>query len=181
MKTKPIFASIPLPEGMPPTFAASRSYMHWYLEGIVDRKLRSDFVVEAEVVVYTGAAGAAPQGVGGQPGMAQAGGAPGGAGAPQPIAPGFGEPVEMGPPGGAAGGYGQPGGMQLPGGVQADPAGFQQPAGPQPIASPPAPAGGAPSAEALPGSFAADWYPDPWLQSRLRYWDGNAWTGHLAE
>jgi sporulation-control protein spo0M len=188
---------IPLPEGMPPTFAASRSYMHWYLEGIIDRKLRSDFVVEAEVVVYTGAPGAGPQ-AGAQPGMGQPGGAP------QPIAPGFGQPVEMGAPGGfgqpgggdagygqpgapgqpggaAPGGYAQPGGMQLPGGVQADPSGFQQPAGPQPIASPPAPPGGAPSAEALPGSFPADWYPDPWLQSRLRYWDGNAWTGHLAE
>jgi hypothetical protein len=187
---------IPLPEGMPPTFAASRSYMHWYLEGIVDRKLRSDFVVEAEVVVYTGAPGAGPQmgaaqpgmgqpgqpGMGqpGQPGMAQPGHPGGQPGAPQPMAPGFGEPVEMGQPGGHAQ-PGQGGPVQLPGGVQVDPAGFQQPAGPQPIASPPAAPGGAPSAEALPGSFPPDWYPDPWLQSRLRYWDGNAWTGHLAE
>ena len=133
---------IPVPEGSPPTFAAAKSYMHWYLEGIVDRKLRGDFVVEAEIVVYTGAAGAA---------------------AAQPAA------------------VGQPAGMQLPGGVQPDPATFGQPGGaPQPIAAPLGPPGGAPSAEAQPGSFPADWYPDPWLQARLRYWDGNAWTGHTA-
>ena len=136
---------IPLPEAMPPTFAAAKSYMHWYLEGIVDRKMRSDFVVEAEMVVYTGS----PEAVAQQPMAAAA----------QPAA----APA-----------------MQLPGGVQPEP--FpQQHGAPQPIASPPAPPGGAPSAEALPGSFSPDWYPDPWLQSRLRYWDGNAWTGHVAD
>ncbi len=25
------------------------------------------------------------------------------------------------------------------------------------------------------------WYGDPWRQTRLRYWDGTAWTGHTAE
>jgi Protein of unknown function (DUF2510) len=30
--------------------------------------------------------------------------------------------------------------------------------------------------EAVP----AGWYPDPWRQSRLRYWDGQQWTGHTA-
>jgi hypothetical protein len=25
------------------------------------------------------------------------------------------------------------------------------------------------------------WYGDPWRQTRLRYWDGAAWTGHTAE
>ena len=126
---------IPLPEGVPPTFAAAKSYMHWYIEGIVDRKMRSDFVCEAEVVVYTGA---------GEPGAQQAGQV-----ASVPVAAGVAAP--------------------------------QGPVAPQPIASPPAPPGGAPSAEALPGSFPADWYPDPWLHARLRYWDGNAWTGHTAE
>jgi hypothetical protein len=24
------------------------------------------------------------------------------------------------------------------------------------------------------------WYDDPWRQTRLRYWDGTAWTGHTA-
>jgi sporulation-control protein spo0M len=136
---------IPLPEGMPPTYAASRSHMHWFLEGIIDRKMRSDFVVEAEMVVYTGA----PDAVGPQ----QAGYAvqPAGYGAPQ---------------------------MPLPGGVAPEP--FPQQQAPQPIASPPAPPGGAPTAEATPGSFPPDWYPDPWLHARIRYWDGNAWTGHTS-
>jgi hypothetical protein len=102
----------------------------------------------------------------------------------QPVAPGFGQPVEMGPPGGQPGygqpGYGQPGGAPLPGGVQADPNAFpQQHGAPQPIAAPLAP-GGAPGADAQPGSFSPDWYPDPWLQARIRYWDGNAWTGHTS-
>lgn len=133
---------IPLPEGSPPTFAAAKSYMHWYLEGIIDRKLRSDFVVEAEIVVYTGAPGAGPQ----QPGYAQP---------QQPVA--------------------------LPGGIQVGPDAIPHQVGaPQPIAAPLAP-GGAPGADAQPGSFPPDWYADPWLQARIRYWDGNAWTGHTAQ
>jgi len=125
---------IPLPENSPPTFAAEKSHMHWYIEGIVDRKLRSDFVCEAEVVVYTGAPGAV---------------------AAQPVA------------------------AALPLGGQAEPIGGQP--APQPIAAPPGPPGGAPAAEARPGSFPPDWYPDPWLQARIRYWDGNAWTGHVSD
>jgi Protein of unknown function (DUF2510) len=33
-----------------------------------------------------------------------------------------------------------------------------------------------------PESLAAqpDWYPDPWEQARLRYWDGQQWTGHTS-
>ena len=27
---------------------------------------------------------------------------------------------------------------------------------------------------------AADWYPDPYGRSELRYWDGNAWTDHVS-
>ena len=157
---------IPLPENSPPTFAATKSYMHWFLEGIVDRKMRSDFVVEAEVVVYTGApnaqpptgyATAAPQAV-------PAGAAPAG----QPAPGGF-PPPETG----------QPVGGGLPMGGTPQPIGGQP--APQPIAPPLGPPGGAPSAEALPGSYTADWYPDPWLNARLRYWDGNAWTGHTAD
>jgi sporulation-control protein spo0M len=141
---------IPLPEGVPPTFAAAKSYMRWYLEGVVDRKMRSDFTTEAEVVVFSGDAA-----------LAQAA-----AGQPQ------------------VGGYaaaGQSAGMPLPGGAQAPPGTFGQPGGSQPLAAPLGPPGGAPSAEAQPGSFPAEWYPDPWLHKRLRYWDGNAWTGHLAD
>ncbi|MSW84519.1 MAG: DUF2510 domain-containing protein [Actinobacteria bacterium] len=29
-------------------------------------------------------------------------------------------------------------------------------------------------------SRAADWYPDPQGLHRLRYWDGTAWTDHIA-
>ena len=53
---------IALDPGVPPSFSAAKSHLHWYLEGVVDRKLRSDFVVEAELVVYTGDAEAPPQG-----------------------------------------------------------------------------------------------------------------------
>ena len=28
---------------------------------------------------------------------------------------------------------------------------------------------------------AAGWYADPWAQALLRWWDGNAWTGHTLE
>jgi hypothetical protein len=44
-----------------------------------------------------------------------------------------------------------------------------QPAQPEP---PPQPA------ESLP---AADWYDDPYGQTRLRYWDGQSWTQHTAQ
>lgn len=56
---------------------------------------------------------------------------------------------------------------------------------------------GAPTAPAAPGVIAAagtalatpaaggahppGWYPDPWLHKRLRWWDGNVWTEHMAD
>jgi sporulation-control protein spo0M len=173
---------IPLPENSPPTFAAAKSYMHWFLEGIVDRKMRSDFVVEAEVVVYTGH----PDAVGPQPAggyAAAAAGAPGAQPAAAHPAPG-GQAPPSGFPQSPAGDFaqpetGQPVGGGLPMGGQPEPIGGQP--APQPIAAPMGPPGGSPSAEAAPGSYPADWYPDPWLHARLRYWDGNAWTGHTAE
>jgi hypothetical protein len=123
---------IPLPRGVPPSFAAHKSNMHWFVEGVVDRKLRGDFVVEAELVVYTGSPGAP-------------------AAQPAPAQP-------------AAG---------------AQPAPTQPAAPPQPAAAPPAPDPGFVAAGQAPGT-PAGWYADPWLHARLRYWDGNAWTGHTA-
>ncbi len=120
---------IGLPAGVPPCFVTGKSNMHWFLEGVVDRRMKSDFVVEAEIVVYTGTPG---------PGAAPASQASTAGAAPQPIA-----------------------------------------AAAQPAAS--APSAGSPSATAAPGSHPAAWYADPWLHARLRYWDGNAWTGHTAE
>ena len=35
-----------------------------------------------------------------------------------------------------------------------------------------------PAANVLP---PADWYPDPKAEKRLRYWDGSAWTEHVAD
>ena len=44
---------------------------------------------------------------------------------------------------------------------------------------------GAMSVEPLPDPTPqlppADWYPDPHGVARLRYWDGQQWTGHTAE
>jgi sporulation-control protein spo0M len=52
---------VELPPNSPPTFNAARNHMHWFVEGIIDRKLRGDHVVEAEVAVYTGAPNGAGQ------------------------------------------------------------------------------------------------------------------------
>jgi hypothetical protein len=120
---------VALPIGVPPCFQTGRSHMHWFIEGVVDRRMRSDYVVEAELAVYTGTPGAAP--------------------ATQPAAAG------------------------------AAPAAATPAAAAPPTA--PAPAAGTPDATAAPGSHPASWYPDPWLHARLRYWDGNAWTGHTAD
>jgi CBS domain-containing membrane protein len=34
---------------------------------------------------------------------------------------------------------------------------------------------------AVAPSFAADWYPDPLAQARLRYWDGSRWTDNTSQ
>lgn len=53
----------------------------------------------------------------------------------------------------------------------------------------PGPAGATGAASATPEAAtttqsaalpAAAWYPDPWGQARLRWWDGEAWTGHTS-
>jgi sporulation-control protein spo0M len=117
-----------LPVGVPPCFQTQKSHLHWYVEGVVNRRLRSDFVVEAELAVYTGTPG------------------------PAAVQPAAAQPVAA------------------------------QPAAAAPAQAAPAqPAGAAPAATAEPGSHPAAWYPDPWLAARLRYWDGNAWTGHTAD
>ena len=128
---------VALPAGVPPCFETGKNHLHWYIEGVVNRRLRSDFVVEAELAVYTGT--------------------PGPAGAQQA------QPAQQPEQVAAAA-------QQVPSVVA------------QPVAAQPAAAGGdAPSATAEPGSFPAAWYADPWLAARLRYWDGNAWTGHTAD
>jgi uncharacterized protein len=43
-------------------------------------------------------------------------------------------------------------------------------------------AGGPPEAYDPPGeNVPAGWYPDPWRQAALRWWDGNAWTGEVQQ
>ncbi|MDQ3935837.1 MAG: DUF2510 domain-containing protein, partial [Actinomycetota bacterium] len=64
--------------------------------------------------------------------------------------------------------YPPPGGSPV-GGPQAAPV---QPAPVQPAAPMPPP----PMVQLPP----ADWYPDPHGQARLRYWDGQQWTVHIA-
>jgi hypothetical protein len=89
---------------------------------------------------------------------------------------GAGAAPTAGYPGQQAGGYAQPpatpaGGATTVGNLP--PAQAAPPAQAQPAASagsPPPPAGG-----------AADWYPDPRGEKRLRYWDGSQWTHHVAD
>jgi hypothetical protein len=92
-------------------------------------------------------------------------------------------------PGGAGARGGAPaGGAQPPAG------GYQQQAAAPPAtapapataATPPAaavtpPATAAGGGDAPPPGGAADWYPDPRGEKRLRYWDGSTWTHHTAD
>jgi hypothetical protein len=57
------------------------------------------------------------------------------------------------------------GGATSVGTVQPEPVAPAQPVTPEPAAAPP----------------AADWYPDPRGEKRLRYWDGAQWTDHTAD
>jgi hypothetical protein len=76
-----------------------------------------------------------------------------------------------------------PAGYQQPAATAAPPAAASPGAGPaaaaQPVAAA-APAAAAP-ADAPPPGGAADWYPDPRGEKRLRYWDGAQWTHHTAD
>lgn len=49
-----------------------------------------------------------------------------------------------------------------------------------PPAAAPAPAPAAPT-QPMPALPKADWYPDPSGAKRLRYWNGTAWTDHVAD
>ena len=57
-----------------------------------------------------------------------------------------------------------------------DPAPAYQP----PAAPTPEPAPAAPMPPPQPSLPPANWYPDPHHQARLRYWDGQRWTEHVA-
>jgi hypothetical protein len=99
-------------------------------------------------------------------------------GKPRPgaVTGGAATPVGAGPAGGG-GGYGQ---------AATPPAstGPATPAAASPAASAPAaaPAGaGSGGVDAPPAGGAADWYPDPRGEKRLRYWDGSQWTHHTAD
>jgi hypothetical protein len=72
--------------------------------------------------------------------------------------------------GGAIGGGGPAGGYSQP------PTG-----GGAPAATQAAPAAGVDEPPAGGGGQAADWYPDPRGEKRLRYWDGTQWTDHTAD
>jgi hypothetical protein len=77
------------------------------------------------------------------------------------------------------------------GGTTAPVGGYQQQAAaappaaaaPTPVAAPPAAAAPTPAvpADPPPPGGAADWYPDPRGEKRLRYWDGSQWTHHTAD
>ena len=105
------------------------------------------------------------------------GGAPAGGPAAGPEGPGGGAPAEPQPAEPASPSPASP----SPASPAPAPAQPQQPApvAPQAPAAPqPAPAAPLPPPQAqLP---PANWYPDPHRQARLRYWDGQRWTEHVA-
>jgi len=70
----------------------------------------------------------------------------------------------------------------------ADAAPVQSPPAPNPpVSNPPAPnqavpnqaVAAVPTGPPRPPAEAPGWYPDPWGQARIRWWDGQAWTSHL--
>jgi hypothetical protein len=100
---------------------------------------------------------------------------PGGVGA----GPGTGTPVGGGQPYGDQPGGGYATQQQA---TAAPPAAATPGAGPAAAAQPAAAApAAASSADAPPPGGAADWYPDPRGEKRLRYWDGSQWTHHTAD
>jgi len=83
----------------------------------------------------------------------------------------FEQPVPEAPPADSLSGYPPPAVAEP---QAADP----PPAEPAPEYPPPAaPAPPEPQPELPP----ANWYPDPYYQARLRYWDGQSWTEHVAQ
>jgi hypothetical protein len=96
-----------------------------------------------------------------------------------PGAGGGGAPTQQMPPvGGGYAGAAPPVQQQAaaPPAAGATTVGQVQPA-PEPAATPEPAASPEPPA----ASVAADWYPDPRGEKRLRYWDGTRWTDHTAD
>lgn len=83
-------------------------------------------------------------------------------------------PLAFPPPGQAA--PAQPAAAEQPPVVQQPPA--VQPPAAQPAPSYPPPAQPTPPPQQM---APANWYPDPYSQARLRYWDGQNWTEHVAQ
>jgi hypothetical protein len=81
------------------------------------------------------------------------------------------------------GGAQPPAGYQQPAATAVPPAAASPGAGPAAPAQPVAAAAPPPAApaDAPPPGGAADWYPDPRGEKRLRYWDGSQWTHHTAD
>jgi hypothetical protein len=100
-------------------------------------------------------------------------------------------PVGAGPYGGGqpyGGGTQQPSAFDQPSQTPVQPQATTPPAAAAPEATPaaepraPTPAPTPPqSVDAPPPGGAADWYPDPRGEKRLRYWDGSQWTHHTAD
>jgi Protein of unknown function (DUF2510) len=80
-------------------------------------------------------------------------------------------PAANAPLGGGGPGQGTPVGGPAAGAIPPQPANV--PPAAAPTSAKPASGGAAPA--------AADWYPDPRGEKRLRYWDGSQWTDHTAD
>jgi hypothetical protein len=82
------------------------------------------------------------------------------------------------PPQPAAAAPAQPAAAQQPATAAQQPAGD---AGAQPGTTAQQGVEGAAEEQQAPAQAPADWYPDPTGQARLRYWDGEHWTQHIAQ